>query len=247
MKAGGDAPAGQDSGRSTAVSDAGEKRLVVLISGRGSNLNALIEACSNGRIEGQVVRVISNRPQARGLDFARQSRIPYAVVDHREYPDREGFDRALAEVVEASAPDLIVLAGFMRVLTDAFVARFAGRMVNIHPSLLPDFRGLDTHARALAAGVELHGASVHFVTAELDGGPVLMQARVPVHPDDDAETLGARVRVAEHRLYPAAVGLICSGRIQAAGDKVWCDGRPLERPLLLDDTMETTRRCAGQD
>nr|WP_296748580.1 phosphoribosylglycinamide formyltransferase [Thioalkalivibrio sp.] len=247
MKPGGDTPAGQDSRRHAVRSDTGEKRLVVLISGRGSNLSALIEACSKGRIDGKVVRVISNRPRARGLNFARQSRIPYAVVDHGEYPDREGFDRALAEVIEASAPDLIVLAGFMRVLTDAFVAHFAGRMVNIHPSLLPDFRGLDTHARALAAGVEVHGASVHFVTAELDGGPVLMQAPVPVHPDDDPETLAARVRAAEHRLYPAAVGLICSGRIQAVGDKVWCDGIPLERPLLLDEMMENAKRCAGHD
>ncbi len=247
MKAGHGAPVSPDSRRHAVSSDAGGKRLVVLISGRGSNLNALIGACSDGRIPGRVVRVISNRPQARGLDFARQSRIPYAVLDHREYPDREGFDQALAAVIEASAPDLIVLAGFMRVLSDAFVARFAGRMVNIHPSLLPDFRGLDTHARALAAGVEVHGASVHFVTAELDGGPVLMQARVPVHPDDDPETLAARVQTAEHRLYPTAVALICSGRVQAVGDKVYCDGRPLERPLLLDDTLEGMTPCVGQD
>ena len=247
MKTGGDAPAAPDSSQDVAASSSGQKRLAVLISGRGSNLNALIGACSEGRINAQVVRVISNRPQARGLDLARGSRIPCAVVDHREYPDRESFDRALAEVIEAAAPDLIVLAGFMRVLTDAFVARFAGRMVNIHPSLLPDFRGLDTHARALAAEAECHGASVHFVTAELDGGPVLMQARVPVHPGDDPETLAARVQAAEHRLYPAAVALICSGRVQANGDKVCCDGRPLERPLLLDDTLEGTKPCVGQD
>ena len=221
------------------------RRLTVLISGRGSNLKALIDACAAGRVRGRVTAVISNRPQAPGLEFARQAQVPWAVIDHRDFRDRRDFDRELARAVEDSAPDLIVLAGFMRVLTEEFTNRFRGRMVNIHPSLLPDLRGLDTHAKALASGLSTHGASVHFVTSELDGGPVIMQARVPVCPDDTPETLEARVHTVEHRLYPAAVALICSGRIQAAGDKVLLDGRPMDRPLLLEDIPEATRRCAG--
>lgn len=219
---------------------ANTKRLVVLISGRGSNLVALIRACADGRINGRIVRVISNRPQAPGLEFARRAGIPHSVVDHRAYPDREAFDRAIADQIEASTPDLVILAGFMRVLTEKFVERFSGRMVNIHPSLLPAFRGLDTHARALAAGVGVHGSSVHFVTAELDGGPVLMQARVPVYSDDDPTRLAQRVQAAEHELYPAAVRLICSGRIQALESTVQLDGSTLDQPLLLDDIMERT-------
>ena len=221
------------------------RRLAVLISGRGSNLKALIDACVEGRVNGQIVLVISNRPQAPGLDYARDAGIPHVVIDHRQYADREAFDRALGDRLADHQPDLIVLAGFMRVLTPAFVARFANHMVNIHPSLLPQFRGLETHARALAAGVEHHGASVHFVTAELDGGPVIMQARVPVCPGDSPERLAARVQAAEHRLYPAAVGLICSGRIHAEGDRLWCDEKPLQRPLLLDPAPEMTEPCAG--
>jgi phosphoribosylglycinamide formyltransferase 1 len=215
-------------------------RLAVLISGRGSNLQALIEACAQGRIDGRIVRVVSNRPEAPGLQFARQAQIPHAVVDHREHADRPDFERALGASLESCDPDLIVLAGFMRILTPAFVARFPGRMVNIHPSLLPAFRGRDTHARVLAAGQRTHGASVHFVTAELDGGPVLMQGQVPVHPGDTAEGLAARVQATEHRLYPAAVGLICSGRIQVAGDRVLCDGQPMDQPLRLDDFLKVT-------
>jgi phosphoribosylglycinamide formyltransferase 1 len=221
------------------------KRLAVLISGRGSNLKALIDACADGRVSGRIVLVVSNRPGAPGLAYARDAGIPSAVVDHRQYADRETFDRALGDTLDDHQPDLVVLAGFMRVLTAGFVARFANRMINIHPSLLPDFRGLDTHARALAAGVQQHGASVHYVTMELDGGPVIMQARVPVCPGDSPEALATRVQAAEHRLYPAAVGLICSGRIHAEGDSLWCDGRPLQRPLLLDSAPESTSLCAG--
>jgi len=219
------------------------RRLAVLISGRGSNLKALIDACADGRVNGRIVLVISNRPQAPGLAYAQDAGIPYAVVDHRQYADREAFDRALGDTLDEHQPDLIVLAGFMRVLTSGFVARFADRMVNIHPSLLPDFRGLDTHARALAAGVEHHGASVHFVTTELDGGPVIIQVRVPVCPGDSPESLAARVQAAEHRLYPAAVGLICSGRIHASGDTLRCDGQLMQQPLLLDPVPESTQPC----
>ena len=223
---------------SEALRAGSEKRLTVLISGRGSNLKALIDACADGRIAGHVTAVISNRPGARGLEFARAAGIAHAVVDHRNYPDRDAFDRALAEAIDATAPDL-------GILTVAFARRFRGRMVNIHPSLLPDFRGLHTHARALEAGVSRHGASVHFVTPDLDGGPVIMQASVPVCPGDDPETLAARVQLAEHRLYPAAVGMICSGAIQEQGDHVLCDGRPLTRPLQLETLPEAATRCAG--
>lgn len=240
----------RDAGDIAAVQDAGrashrDKRLVVLISGRGSNLKALIDACGEGRIAGRIVLVISNRPGAPGLDYARAAGIPHAVVDHRRYRDREGFERELGAVLATYAPDLIVLAGFMRVLTPGFVASFDGRMINIHPSLLPDFRGLDTHARALAAGARVHGASVHFVTDELDGGPLIMQARVPVCPGDTPDTLAERVHAAEHRLYPLVVSLLCSGRVHAADGTVWCDGQPLRQPLQLEDASETTTPCAG--
>ena len=235
-----------ETGTRTGQRQAGSKKtLAVLISGRGSNLKALIDACAEERVNGRITLVISNRPQAPGLDYARAAGIPHAVIDHREYADRAAFDQALGDRLASAAPDLIVLAGFMRVLTPGFVERFASRMVNIHPSLLPEFRGLDTHARALAAGAEQHGASVHFVTAELDGGPVLMQARVPVCAGDSADALSARVQAAEHRLYPAAVALICSGRIHAQGDRLWLDGEPLQQPLLLDSATETTQPCAG--
>ena len=221
------------------------KRLAVLISGRGSNLKALIDACADGRVNARIVVVISNRPSAAGLAHAREAGIPQVVIDHRRYADREAFDRVLGDTLASHQPDLVVLAGFMRVLTPGLVRRFENRMLNIHPSLLPDFRGLDTHARALAAGVAHHGVSVHFVTTELDSGPVIMQARVPVRPDDTPETLAARVQAAEHRLYPAAVEMICSGRVHAAGDNIWCNGQRLERPLLLDPAPEVTTRCAG--
>lgn len=222
-----------------------EKRLAVLISGRGSNLKALIDACADGRVNGRIVVVISNRPSAPGLAHAREAGIPQVVIDHRRYADREAFDRALGDSLASHQPDLVVLAGFMRVLTPGLVRRFENRMVNIHPSLLPDLRGLDTHARALAAGVAHHGASVHFVTTELDSGPVVIQARVPVCPGDTPETLAARVQAAEHRLYPAAVEMICSGRVHAASDNIWCDGQQLERPLLLDPAPEVNTPCAG--
>lgn len=221
------------------------KRLAVLISGRGSNLKALIDACADGRVNGRIVLVISNRPDAPGLDHARNAGIPHRVIDHRRYADREAFDRALGDCLADHQPDLVVLAGFMRVLTPGLVRRFADRMVNIHPSLLPELRGLHTHARALAAGAAHHGASVHFVTTELDGGPVIMQAPVPVCPGDTPDTLAARVQAVEHRLYPAAVEMICSGRIHAAGDNIWCDEQRLERPLLLDPAPEVTKPCAG--
>jgi phosphoribosylglycinamide formyltransferase-1 len=174
------------------------KRIVILISGRGSNMQAMVEAGL------PVAAVISNRAGAAGLDYAAARGIATAVVEHRGYATREAFDAALAQAIDAYRPDLVVLAGFMRILSDGFVLRYQGRMLNIHPSLLPAFPGLDTHARALAAGVKLHGATVHFVTAELDHGPIIIQAAVPVLAHDDEAALAARVLAGEHRIYPLA-------------------------------------------
>lgn len=193
-------------------------RLVILISGRGSNMQAMLEAGL------PVAAVVSNRADAAGLQFAAARGIPTAVVEHRAYASREAFDAALAGVIDAYRPDLVVLAGFMRILTAGFVQRYAGRLLNIHPSLLPAFPGLDTHARALAAGVKVHGATVHFVTADLDHGPIVIQAAVPVLPQDDEETLAARVLAQEHRIYPQAVRWFFEGNLVIAGGVVRVKG-----------------------
>lgn len=193
------------------------KSIVILISGRGSNMEAIVKAA----IPGCVVRaVISNRADAAGLAFAADRGIETAVVDHRGFDTREAFDQALGDAVDAHAPDLVVLAGFMRVLTAGFVRRYEGRLMNIHPSLLPSFPGLHTHRRALEAGVRIHGATVHFVTAELDCGPVVVQAAVPVLDGDDEDTLAARVLRQEHKIYPAAVRWFVEDRLALAGARV---------------------------
>jgi phosphoribosylglycinamide formyltransferase-1 len=181
------------------------KRIVILISGRGSNMEAIVEACTVQSWPARVAAVISNRADAAGLDYAAARGIATAVVEHRAYADRERFDAALAEAIDAHAPDVVVLAGFMRILTAGFVQRYKGRLLNIHPSLLPAFTGLHTHQRAIEAGCKLAGATVHFVTAELDHGPIVAQAAVPVLPGDTEQTLAARVLASEHRLYPMAV------------------------------------------
>ncbi|WP_118179550.1 phosphoribosylglycinamide formyltransferase [Paraburkholderia phosphatilytica] len=196
------------------------KKLVILISGRGSNMEAIVRACANDGWPAQVAAVIANRPDAAGLEFAASQRIATAVVDHRQFPDRESFDAALAREIDAHAPDLVVLAGFMRVLTDGFVDRYAGRMLNIHPSLLPSFPGLKTHQQALDAGARVHGASVHFVTSQLDHGPIVAQAAVPVLAGDDAAALAARVLAVEHVLYPRAVRWFVDGRLALDGLRV---------------------------
>jgi phosphoribosylglycinamide formyltransferase-1 len=183
------------------------KRMVMLISGRGSNMQAMVEAGL------PAAAVISNRADAAGLKFAAARGIPTAVVPHRDYATREAFDAALAQAIDVFRPELVALAGFMRILTESFVLRFRGRLLNIHPSLLPAFPGLDTHARALAAGVKLHGATVHFVTAELDHGPIVIQAAVPVFPRDDEATLAARVLAEEHRIYPQAARWFLEGNL----------------------------------
>lgn len=202
--------------------------IVVLVSGNGSNLQAIIDAAAAGALPVEIRAVISNRPTAFGLERARRAGIAAVVVDHVAYPDRARFDAALQDAIDAYAPALVVLAGFMRILTPEFVAHYHGRLLNVHPSLLPAFRGLDTHRRALAAGATRHGASVHFVTAELDGGPVIAQQEVPILPDDDATSLAARVQRAEYVLYPRVIGWFAAGRLTLQGNRAMLDGAPIE-------------------
>lgn len=214
-------------------------RLAVLISGAGSNMVAIANACRSGRINAEIALVISDVPAVGGIARARELGIATAVVDRRAHrsdgkPDRTAFEAALGEAVDASKADLVVLAGFMRVLSADFVARYEGRMLNIHPSLLPRFKGLDTHARVLAAGDSEHGVSVHFVTPELDGGPVIAQAVVPVLPGDDAASLSARVHAREHILYPMVIEWLTQGRLQWNQGGPVLDGKPLAAPVQLN-------------
>jgi phosphoribosylglycinamide formyltransferase 1 len=208
-------------------------RLVVLVSGRGSNLKAIAAAIDAGALPARIVAIISDRADAGALDWARDHGIPAAVLSPREFADRGTYGRALGDLVENHAPQLVVLAGFMRILSDEFVLRFAGRMLNIHPSLLPRYPGLHTHRRALAAGDREHGASVHFVTPELDGGPVVIQARVPVLSGDDEDTLAARVLRQEHVIFPRCIGWFAAGRLALRDGVVWLDGKPLDTPVVL--------------
>jgi phosphoribosylglycinamide formyltransferase-1 len=187
-----------------------EKNLVILISGRGSNMEALLAA----RLPARVAAVISNNPQARGLGIARDRGMAVVAVDHRAFTDRAAFDAALAAAIDRHRPDLVALAGFMRILSPSFVERYSGRIMNIHPSLLPAFPGLHTHRRALEAGVRIHGCTAHFVTPELDSGPVIVQAAVPVQSGDTEEQLAARVLAQEHRIYPQAIRWFCEGRLR---------------------------------
>lgn len=196
------------------------KNIVILISGRGSNMEAIVRACAAERWPARVAAVVSNRSDAPGLAFAAAQGIATAVVEHGGYADREAFDAALAEVVDRFSPDLVVLAGFMRVLTSGFVARYAGRMLNVHPSLLPSFPGLRTHERALEAGVALHGATVHFVTPQLDHGPIVVQGAIPITAGDDAAALAKRLLTVEHVIYPRAVRWFVEGRLGIDGLRV---------------------------
>lgn len=189
------------------------KQIVILLSGRGSNMEAIVRACASERWNARIAAVISNRADAAGLTFAKDRGIATAVVDHRAFAARADFDAALAAEIDAHVPDAVALAGFMRILGPAFVQRFAGRLINIHPSLLPVFPGLHTHRRAIEAGCKVAGASVHFVTADLDHGPIVAQAIVPVLRDDDEDTLSARVLVQEHRLYPLALRWLVEGKL----------------------------------
>ncbi len=190
------------------------KNIVILISGRGSNMQALLEA----DIPCHIAAVISNRADAKGLEIARAQGIPTAILDHKDYADREHFDTALASLIDTFMPDVVVLAGFMRILGAAFVMRYMGRLVNIHPSLLPAYGGLHTHARVLQDGAKIHGCTVHFVTPDLDHGPIIIQAAVPVLSDDTEQTLAERVLHEEHRIYPQAISWLCSGQTELGSD-----------------------------
>jgi len=214
---------------------------VVLISGSGSNLQAIIDAINRGEINAELKAVISNRRDAFGLQRARRAAIPSAVIDHAEFRDRSAFDRELVRRIGAYRPKLIVLAGFMRILTPVFINRFEGCVLNIHPSLLPKLRGLHTHERALESGERTHGCSVHFVTNELDGGPVILQARVPVLAGDTPATLAARVLEKEHIIYPLCIQWYCEGRLFMANGQVMMNGKPLLKPLLLDELQIDSR------
>ncbi|HWV15230.1 MAG TPA: phosphoribosylglycinamide formyltransferase [Cellvibrio sp.] len=198
---------------SSAMSSVAKTRVVVLISGSGSNLQALIDGYQAGELPVELVAVISNRPGALGLERASKANIATEVLDHKSFADRENFDRALMNTIDQYRPDLVVLAGFMRILTPEFTQHYLGRMLNIHPSLLPKFQGLHTHQRALDAGESRHGVTVHFVTAELDGGPAIVQASVPVLANDDAATLAKRVQRQEHIIYPLAVKWFAEGNL----------------------------------
>lgn len=202
-------------------------KLTVLISGRGSNLQSLLDACAGEDYPAQIVQVISNIPGVAGLEKARKAGIPTAVVDHKTFPDRISFEAALNTVIDDAAPGLICLAGFMRLLSDPFVNAWRDRIINIHPSLLPAFRGLHIHERVLDAGVRFSGCTVHYVRPEMDEGPIIVQAAVPVLKDDDSESLSARVLEQEHRVYPLAVRLIAEGRARVTGARV-----------LLEDVAE---------
>ena len=200
--------------------------IVVLISGRGTNLQAIVDAIASGVLRVDLRAVVCNEPDAPGIELARRAGYEVAVVHHRDFPDRERFDAALADAIDRFDPDLVVLAGFMRILAPAFVRRYAGRLINIHPSLLPAFPGLDTHARAIEAGAKVHGATVHFVTEELDGGPIIAQARVPVCARDDPESLAVRVLAREHVILPRTLAWFAQRRISIEGERVLVDGVP---------------------
>jgi phosphoribosylglycinamide formyltransferase-1 len=215
------------------MGEAAKLPVVVLISGSGSNLQAIIDGAS-ADLPVEIRAVISNKSDAYGLERARQANIETRVLDHREYEDRESYDSALGDLVEEFEPGLVILAGFMRILTPEFVQRFRGRMFNIHPSLLPKYRGLHTHERAIEAGEKEHGASVHFVTEELDGGPLILQVRVPVEADDTPDSLAARVLTQEHIIYPTAVRWFAQGRLDIDDNRVIKDGTPLDGPVSFN-------------
>ena len=212
------------------------KNIVILISGRGSNMEALITARDKGELPVNIAAVISNKADAKGLETAAKAGIATRVLEHKAFASREAFDTALLALIDEFAPDLVVLAGFMRILTPDFVRHYEGRMFNIHPSLLPAFPGLHTHQRALAEGVRIHGCTVHFVTAELDHGPVVIQAAVPVLADDDEDRLAARVLQEEHRIYPQAVRWFAEGRLHLVDGRVQVSGAAADFTRLISPT-----------
>jgi phosphoribosylglycinamide formyltransferase-1 len=217
------------------VNKAQRRPIVVLISGRGSNMQRLIECGSDPHCPFVVTKVFADQEEAGGLALARSLRTAAQALPPGAFPDRSAYDAALADAIDSCAPALVALAGFMRILSAPFVRRFEGRIMNIHPSLLPKFPGLDTHARALAAHEREHGATVHFVTPELDRGPQILQGRVAIEAGDDAARLAARVLAVEHLIYPLAVRWFCEGRLQQRDGRAWLDGAPLERPVQLQN------------
>lgn len=205
-------------------------RIVVLLSGSGTNLQSIIDK----KLPAKICAVISNVPDVMGLERARQAGIPAAVLDHRPFASREEYDQALKQTIESYQPDLIVLAGFMRILSDAFVNHFYGKLINLHPSLLPAYKGMHTHQRVLDAGEPLHGSSVHFVSPELDSGPVFLQARLPVLTTDSVESLELRIKTKEHIIYPTAISWLAEGRIQLVDKHIHMDGEIMKGPVIID-------------
>lgn len=213
--------------------------IVVLISGSGSNLQAIIDAIDAGQVDAEIRAVISNRPDVQGLQRARDAGIRAELLDHRDYPDRESFDRALQALIDSFEPQLLVLAGFMRILTDDFVEHYQDRMLNIHPSLLPDFPGLHTHQRVLDAAHDIHGVTVHFVTSELDSGPSVIQAVIDVNANDSADSLAQRIHRQEHIIYPMAIGWYAEGRLRCRDNRAYLDDKPIViPPRWIDDRLE---------
>lgn len=214
-------------------------KTAVLISGSGTNLQAFIDAVSHGSLRLDLSVVLSNKPDAFGIVRARDAGIPTACIEHGHYADRESFDRAVAAKLDEWQPDLLILAGFMRILSAAFVDHYAGRVLNIHPALLPAYPGLDTHQRVLDAGDEWHGSTVHFVTEELDGGPRILQGRLPVVAGESSGQLAARVQTIEHQIYPRAAGWVGEGRVEFREGRTWIDGTVADEPIVQ------TFDCAG--
>jgi phosphoribosylglycinamide formyltransferase-1 len=210
-------------------------RVVVLVSGSGSNLQSLIDACDSGKIDAEISSVISNRPEVFALERAANAGIKAFCVDHKAFETREAFEHELATIIDDASPDLIVLAGFMRILTDEFVNKYLGKMLNIHPSLLPKYPGLNTHQRAIDAGDDVHGASVHFVSPVLDGGPIVLRAQVPIFENDNALELAQRVVVQEHMMYPLVVGWFCSGRLKMQDGYAFLDNKRLDEKGYASD------------
>jgi phosphoribosylglycinamide formyltransferase 1 len=208
-------------------------RTAILISGRGSNMQALIESCRAPTAAAEIALVLSNKPDAAGLVYAAQAGVPTAVVDHRTFRERAAFDAELDRRLRAAGAEFVCLAGFMRLFTPVFVERWRDRMINVHPSLLPAFPGLDTHARALAAGVRFHGCTVHFVRFETDTGPIIVQAAVPVRTDDTPDSLAARVLAQEHRIYPQALAWVAEGRVRIEGERTVVDGAAAPAAALV--------------
>jgi phosphoribosylglycinamide formyltransferase-1 len=211
-------------------------RTAILVSGSGTNLQAFIDAVAAGSLDLDLCVVFSNNPNAFGLERAEKAGIPTACIQHTDFPDRESFDRAVIAELDRWDPELLILAGFMRILSPAFVNHYEGKILNIHPALLPRYPGLNTHQRVLDAGDEWHGSTVHFVTEELDGGPRILQGRLPVDPDESAAELQHRVQTIEHKIYPQAAGLVGSGRVVFRNGRAWIDGELADEPILRSFT-----------